>query len=76
MTAGALSRRERLVLGVGLTVLSLVARLAECLDPHHHRDRRWSTTRDAVPAQADQEMTTARRPWAQIDRTVIGRKAS
>ncbi len=52
MTAGALSRRERLVLGVGLTVLSLVARLAECLDPHHHRDRRWSSTRDAVPAQA------------------------
>jgi hypothetical protein len=45
MTAGALSRREPLVLGVGLTVLSLVARLAECLDPHHHRDRRWSTTR-------------------------------
>jgi hypothetical protein len=46
MTTEALSRRERLLLGVGLTVLSLVARLAEYLDPHH-RDRRWSTTRDA-----------------------------
>jgi hypothetical protein len=32
MITGALSRRERLLLGVGLTVLSLVARLAECFD--------------------------------------------
>jgi hypothetical protein len=31
-TAGALSRRERLVLGAGLTVLSLLARLAERLE--------------------------------------------
>jgi hypothetical protein len=44
MTTEALSRRERLVLGVGLTVLSLAAGLAE------RRDRRWSTTRVAARA--------------------------
>jgi hypothetical protein len=50
MIAGALSRRERLVLGVGLTVLSLVARLVERLDRHHRRHRRWPATPEAVCA--------------------------
>jgi hypothetical protein len=61
MAAEALSRRERLVLSVGLTVLSLAAQLGERRDPDHGRPRRWPATRAAVRAPAD-EMTTARRP--------------
>jgi hypothetical protein len=66
MTADALSRRERLVLGVGVTVLARVARLAERLDRHDRRHRRWPAIPDALRAQADQEMTTVRRSQAQI----------
>jgi hypothetical protein len=66
MTADALSRRERLVLGVGVTVLSRVARLAERLDRHDRRHGRRPPTPDAVRAQADQAMTTVRRSQAQI----------
>jgi hypothetical protein len=44
MTADALSRRERLVLGVAVTVLSRAARLAERLDRHDRRHGRWPST--------------------------------
>jgi hypothetical protein len=43
-TVDALSRRERLALGVGLTMLSRVAQLAGRLDRHDRRHGRWPPT--------------------------------
>jgi hypothetical protein len=67
MTADALSRRERLVLGVGVTVLTRVARLAERLDRHdrhHGRAARYSrrSTRTSRPRDDDSARLTGSDP--------------
>lgn len=58
MTPASLTLRDRVVILLGLTVLSLLAALAERLD---QRERRRRTTPTAVRAEASRETTTTRR---------------